>query len=195
MTVRRNDSEVPSKFTPNQAMALCDIRNAERFLKYVKDGKLDYVIENDEIHFKEKNIVDFVCNHWDPEDRPNFLDDLDAYCDLEKDWSRIKGIANDLNVNDKIYDVVVGKNTKSGSEYCLVCGDTDIFSKNVCKSHYNKIKYRFDEVTPSTVKQFEHQQKSEEERWSRDYPECRECGTTNKKHHAKGYCTRCYASQ
>jgi len=29
-------------------------------------------------------------------------------------------------------------------------------------------------------------------RWSLDWPRCRDCGTTDKEHDARGLCTRCY---
>jgi hypothetical protein len=95
-----------TRLKPHEAMALCDLRDPEWFAHYLANDDINYHTDQDgEMYFKESDVINFVCHAWDEEDRPNRLDELSGYCDLQVDWSRIKTIAEN-EVKEKLEPVL-----------------------------------------------------------------------------------------
>jgi hypothetical protein len=199
MASSTEDDYLPTKLTPSQAMLLCDILDPDRFVKYVNKDYIPYNLDQDEIFFTEENVIQFLCGDWPEEKQPEALEELEEYCDLRHDWQRIKDKAENFEVNKKLYKKLFGtlpseadgENADEITKICHICGE-DVFSKKLCEQHYHKVRYHYDEVTFKNIKKYEKQHTDSETAWSSDYDSCRGCGTTDRKHHAKGFCKRCY---
>lgn len=59
--------------------------------------------------------------------------------------------------------------------YCSICGSTNYYCKNLCRSCYQK------SLVPKN--------------WSKNFSKCVKCGTTNYPHIGQGLCSHCYASR
>lgn len=185
----------PSYITPEQFIILVDIKEKSEFIEYMEEGIIDYNKKDDEIYFTEQNVIDYLCpdEFWDKDDKPNSIDEMNRYNSLESEWENIVEEAEEMEV-DLSFLEEDDKNAKEEVDdegVCLVCGDKNTKTKNLCQKDYNKIYYDFGEVTDKSIEAF-LQNKDNKDNWSRDYDQCQRCYTTDREHHAQGYCEKCY---
>jgi hypothetical protein len=82
------------EFSPAEAMLVCDIREPKWFMKYLKDGEINYRTHDDgAVFFKEQDIINFLCGDWDESQTPESLAVLSEYADLSNDLERIQAQA------------------------------------------------------------------------------------------------------
>lgn len=189
---------IPSYITPEQFMLLVEIEDKNELIEYLDEGIIDYNRKNGEVYFTEQNVIDYLCpdDFWDEEDKPNTLHEMNKYKTLESDWPDIAEEAEEIEIDLDFLDEEGSKpdteeeGESSQQKICLVCDDKNTHSKNLCRDHYNKVYYDYDEVTSETIKKYINGESTE--KWSRDYDECRRCSTTDREHHGQGYCKQCY---
>lgn len=199
----------PNHIEPELMMYICNF-NADELIDYAKDEdvNLHYNIDDSGmVYFTAKDAINFLYGYQDEDQKPNRLAEIDRLNHIEEKWSDIykeaKNKYDGKRVHTEIGDVVTveSQSRKNSTEQkeefknklrvCQVCGNKDTYSKRVCKKHYNKIYYNFDQVNNRTIEAYLNND-MEYEGWSREYDSCRECKTTTDEHHAKGYCKTCY---
>lgn len=182
---------LPSRIPLGPAIVITNL-NEDQFLDYVRKGYIEYgVSQDDEVYLTESMLVDFFCFDWDEGDRPNTLTDLPEFVSLESSYPEIEAQAErEIDTSD-IEGYILNEIDDGEIRKCQVCGKADLHSKGLCQKHYNKINYRYDEVSKKTIQKFRRESEAVSG-WSRKYSACRLCGETDNPHHAQGYCTTCY---
>lgn len=188
----------PSHIKPSEFMVLVGINDQEELVEYIDDGIVSYHVDNGDIYFTEQDAIDYLCpdDYWDPGDKPDSIRELKEYSTINSEWDSIVNKAEELDVNLDFLNEDEGQegsNELNLEHYriCAICDHKVIYSKGLCKRHYNKIYYKFGEINKQTITAFKEQEEGQED-WSKDYKKCQRCHTTDNEHHARGYCKRCY---
>lgn len=181
---------LPDRIPPGPATIISNLTE-DQFVDYLKKGYIDYNVDGHEVYFTEHNLINLLCHMWDPEDRPSTLLDLPEYCGLESNYPDICDEAERSINEERIRKTVLEHCAEESHELCDVCGKKDVHSKGICRKHYDKVRYHFDTISDETIEEFKREI-AESTGWSSNYSNCKSCGTTNKPHHARGYCYPCY---
>ena len=194
------EEELPARLTPEQAFVLTEMGDKQRFIDAVVDGHLEHHINENIIYFTEQDLVEFMYGHLRGDKAIKSLDEAPHYHDLPITWKDYRKEAEDYNFADELFELVVGRapdaeqpsSLTPDEKSCLFCG-RDKFAKDLCQKHYQKIRYHYDEVTPAAIDQFKQDHwVNEQNQWSRKYDSCKGCNTSERPHHAQGYCQSCY---
>lgn len=178
--------------SPHEFCALLN-KDKESLVRELKNDDIEYKVKDNEVYFDEESIIETFYNDRDYD--PKSLEEAGIFRGLTtgNDWEKIKDRAREFSF-PKLYEEVVGKQPiEDEEEFCRLCED-EVKSSGVCEKHYNTIYYRFKAVNNRTINKYANREQIQggDSNWSRDYDSCRACNTTDKEHHAKGYCKTCY---